>query len=64
MNASRFAKASLQALALLLGVVGPGIARAELLAMLNYESKVGEKNRQEGIAVIDVDPASDFLTRL
>ncbi|KLK90002.1 hypothetical protein AA309_28060 [Microvirga vignae] len=52
--------------AALLGSVG---ARAEILAMANYESKppdalktfkhpVAGQTRQEGIAVIDVDPAS------
>ncbi|WP_447978393.1 YncE family protein [Candidatus Nitrospira bockiana] len=36
-------------------------ARSEILAMLNYESKPGQAVRKEGIAIMDVDPASaDF----
>jgi hypothetical protein len=34
------------------------IARAEILAMLNYESKPDQKVRREGVAIIDVDPQS------
>jgi len=61
---------------LLVAVLGmaaivPGFARAEILAMLNYESKppeslksfklTGVQKRREGIAIIDVDPDSqDF----
>ena len=33
-------------------------AHAEILAMLNYESKPNTSPRREGIAIIDVDPAS------
>ena len=33
-------------------------AHAEILAMLNYESKPNQAVRKEGIAVIDVDPTS------
>ena len=33
-------------------------AHAEILAMLNYESKPGQAVRKEGIAVIEVDPTS------
>ena len=33
-------------------------ARAEILAAMNYESKAGAANRREGIAVVDIDPAS------
>src|SRR4029453_265622 len=51
------------------GISWPCIADAEILAMLNYESKPADalkaykspvpgQTRQEGIAVIDVDPAS------
>ena len=36
----------------------PSVPRAEILAMLNYESKPQQTIRREGIAVIDVDPAS------
>jgi hypothetical protein len=37
------------------------LASAELLALLNYESKPNEKVRREGIAIMDIDPeSSDF----
>lgn len=36
----------------------PPLVQAEILAMLNYESKPGNPTRQEGITVIDVDPHS------
>jgi DNA-binding beta-propeller fold protein YncE len=37
------------------------LASAELLALLNYESKQGQPVRREGIAIMDIDPASsDF----
>lgn len=36
-------------------------ASAELLALLNYESKPGQPIRREGIAIMEIDPASpDF----
>ena len=54
---------------LVAALLGSAAARAEILAMANYESKppdalktfkhpVAGQTRQEGIAVIDVDPAS------
>ena len=37
------------------------LASAELLALLNYESKSGQPVRREGIAIMDIDPeSSDF----
>lgn len=37
------------------------LASAELLALLNYESKPGQPVRREGIAIMDIDPdSSDF----
>lgn len=55
--------------ALLLGLAGlaaaPGTpARAELLAALNYESKPGIAPRREGIAIIDIDPASPRFNQI
>ena len=60
--------ASLLAAVLGMAAIVPGFARAEILAMLNYESKppeslksfklTGVQKRREGIAVIDVDPES------
>jgi DNA-binding beta-propeller fold protein YncE len=37
----------------------PSVMHAEILAMLNYESKPQQTIRREGIAIIDVDPASE-----
>ena len=37
---------------------------AEILAMLNYESKAGNPLRKEGIAIIDVDPQSPAFGKL
>jgi len=52
----------------------PAVASAEILAMLNYESKpadtlkamklTGPKTRQEGIAIIDVDPKSSNFGKI
>lgn len=39
-------------------VLTPVIAQAEILAMVNYESKPNHTPRREGIAIIDVDPES------
>ncbi len=36
----------------------PSLVQAEILAMLNYESKPQNTIRKEGIVVIDVDPDS------
>lgn len=37
------------------------LASAEMLALLNYESKPGQPVRREGIAIMDIDPdSSDF----
>lgn len=41
----------------------PSLAEAEILAMLNYESKRQNTVRQEGIAVLDVDPDSPSYGR-
>lgn len=56
-------------------LAGLAPARAEILAMLNYESKpeeslramrlpVGPGGRREGIAIVDVDPASPTFGKL
>ncbi len=39
-------------------------SQAEILAMLNYESKAGNPLRKEGIAIIDVDPQSPGFGKL
>jgi DNA-binding beta-propeller fold protein YncE len=65
MKCHRFTWASLRALSLsVLSALVPATASAELLAMLNYESKVGQPNRREGIAVIDVDPTSPTFNKI
>ena len=55
-------------------VWGGGTASAEILAMMNYESKTpdqvkalkltGPQERREGIAIIDVDPESANFGKL
>lgn len=42
----------------------PLLAQAEILAMLNYESKPGQTPRREGIAIIDVDPDSKNFSKI
>jgi hypothetical protein len=39
-------------------------ARAELLAALNYETKAGVTPRREGIAIMDIDPASPRFNQI
>ncbi len=39
-------------------LLAPVISSAEILAMVNYESKPGQTPRKEGVAIIDVDPNS------
>lgn len=51
-------KNSLLSLCLSLALLAPLSANAEILAMLNYESKPNHTPRTEGIAIIDVDPES------
>ncbi len=36
----------------------PLISHAEMLAMVNYDSKAGQTPRREGVAILDVDPNS------
>jgi DNA-binding beta-propeller fold protein YncE len=36
----------------------PIISHAEMLAMVNYDSKAGQTPRREGVAILDVDPDS------
>lgn len=55
---NRFRSLTLVALSLLSTA---SAASAELLALLNYESKPGQPVRREGIAIMEIDPAStDF----
>lgn len=49
---------------LLLTALYPLIGSAEILAMLNYESKPNVTPRKEGIAIIDVDPASANFAKI
>jgi len=48
---------------LVLGTLGSS-PRAEILAMVNYETKPEQTMRREGIAVVDVDPASDNFGKI
>jgi DNA-binding beta-propeller fold protein YncE len=50
-------------LSLTLGLLltGTALASAEILALINYESKANQPVRREGIAIMDIDPQStDF----
>ena len=47
----------------LAGLLAP-VAHAEILAMLNYESKPEQTIRKEGLAVIDVDPKSSGFGKI
>lgn len=47
-----------------MSVLGPVLAQAEILAMVNYESKPQQTPRREGIAIIDVDPDSENFAKI
>ena len=54
---------SFRLLTLILGLLltGTTLASAEILALINYESKPNQPVRREGIAIMDIDPESgDF----
>jgi len=57
-------KNTIKALVLGATLLCPMLAQAEILAMLNYESKPKETPRREGIAIIDVDPASENFAKI
>ncbi len=40
------------------------LAQAEILAMLNYESKPEQTTRKEGLAILDVDPTSPTFGKM
>ncbi|MFQ5692588.1 MAG: hypothetical protein ACE5IM_06050 [Nitrospinota bacterium] len=42
----------------------PQAAQAEILAMVNYETKPDQTIRREGIAIIDVDPESKHFGKI
>ena len=44
-------------------VVCTSIASAELLALLNYESKPNQPVRREGIAIMEIDPEASGVGR-
>ena len=48
----------------LLVVLVASVAHAEILAMLNYESKPDQTVRKEGLAIIDVDPNSSGFGKI
>ncbi|MDP3877964.1 MAG: YncE family protein [Methylobacter sp.] len=45
-------------------LLSPVLAEAQILAMVNYESKPGQTPRREGIAIIDVDPESKNFAKI
>jgi len=48
----------LLSLTLALLLIGTALASAEILALINYESKPDQPVRREGIAIMDIDPES------
>ena len=48
----------------LLVLLMASVAHSEILAMLNYESKPQQPVRKEGLAIIDVDPASSGFGKI
>ncbi|MBI3357958.1 MAG: YncE family protein [Nitrospirae bacterium] len=56
----------LRVLSLTLGLLftGTTLASAEMLALLNYESKPNQPVRREGIAIMDIDPESADFGRI
>jgi hypothetical protein len=45
-------------------LISAPVVQAEILAMLNYETKPEQMVRKEGLAVIDVDPASPTFAKM
>ncbi|MEI7796124.1 MAG: YncE family protein [Methylococcaceae bacterium] len=45
-------------------LLAPIISSAEMLAMVNYESKPNQTPRKEGVAIIDVDPESSNFGKI
>ena len=45
-------------------LISAPVVRAEILAMLNYETKPEQMVRKEGLAIIDVDPASPTFAKM
>ena len=54
----------LLALTTLLSLSCASLSSAELLALLNYESKTGQPVRREAIAIMDIDPESPDFGRI
>jgi DNA-binding beta-propeller fold protein YncE len=57
-------KIFVRALLLTVMVLSASLAQAEILALLNYETKPEQIVRKEGLAVIDVDPKSPSFGKL
>jgi hypothetical protein len=57
-------KMQLKMLLLSMSILCPVMAQAEILAMVNYESKPKTMPRREGIAIIDVDPDSANFAKI
>lgn len=45
-------------------LISAAVVQAEILAMLNYESKPEQMVRKEGLAIIDVDPKSPTFAKM
>ena len=51
-------------LALTLFILSASFVQAEILAMVNYETKPEQIIRKEGLAIIDVDPQSPTFAKM
>jgi len=63
MNTTQITKA-VRSVLICTALLSPLQGQAEILAMANYESKPGQSPRREGIAIIDVDPASKSFGKI
>jgi DNA-binding beta-propeller fold protein YncE len=57
-------KSTISRATVVIALLFPLAAHAEILAMANYESKPGQAVRREGIAIIDVDPNSPNFSKI
>ncbi len=63
MKTKHIAKAA-RSLFACIALLSPVLGQAQILAMVNYESKPGQTPRREGIAIIDVDPSSKSFAKV
>lgn len=49
---------------LVITLLAPMLVQAEMLALVNYETKPEQQPRREGLAIIDIDPDSDKFGKI